>query len=113
MLSGVSFVIFAIVFGILVDRFDHINAQIDKFVNFYPTKSYPRKKLFDQDLEAGNYLINESLTRKCIQECYTKGFYFSYMKPNEDIYKTIISDFGANFNLDDHDKVLGKKINEL
>ena len=105
--------IFAIVFGILVDRFDHINAQIDKFVKFDYATSYPNVNPFPPDPNTENYLIDEELTRKCIIQCYTKGLYFDYMKPDKDIYETISSDFNIDFGTNNDPNLLSKKIDEL
>jgi hypothetical protein len=93
MLSGVSFIIFAIIFGILVDRFDHINVQIDTVVNFGYLGSYPKiglDGLYGADFTSGQYLIDEKITRKCVYLCYSKSTILeNYMKPDEDIYKDI------------------------
>lgn len=98
MLAGLSFVIFAIVFGILVDRYDHINRHIDSIVNFEASTT---KILIDTDigfhgfLNGGN-LLDEEFTKMCIMDCY-KGderIFKNYMEPNTTIYANFLDASG-------------------
>eukprot|EP00826_Nyctotherus_ovalis_P065202 TRINITY_DN9580_c0_g2_i10.p1 TRINITY_DN9580_c0_g2~~TRINITY_DN9580_c0_g2_i10.p1 ORF type:complete len:266 (-),score=32.09 TRINITY_DN9580_c0_g2_i10:165-962(-) len=90
MLAGLSYVIFAIVFGILVDRFDHINYSVDTYAHAYAIE-VPDIASMKQE----HYTIDNIFVMGCLQWCY-KGeanLIKDYMLPNVGVYE---ADIGNN-----------------
>eukprot|EP00826_Nyctotherus_ovalis_P065205 TRINITY_DN9580_c0_g3_i2.p4 TRINITY_DN9580_c0_g3~~TRINITY_DN9580_c0_g3_i2.p4 ORF type:complete len:101 (+),score=2.24 TRINITY_DN9580_c0_g3_i2:534-836(+) len=90
MLAGFSYVIFAIVFGILVDRFDHINNVIDVHVR---QEGGNLKTL--ASMKASYDTFDELFVMKCVHWCYEgkTGMLQDYMLPQASNYPNGL--FGA------------------
>ena len=72
-MSVLTFTIFAIVFGIILDQMEHINRIINRFVNF---GNYRQNNLGDRE-NIESLTFDECITENCVYWCYTKVEYQS------------------------------------